>query len=170
MQDRFLCVSDEQYDDAVALSKSQNDILAAVPPSPVKDRLRLRHMFPRFKLIGTTDFWVIHPSSYLHVSCKPQSIEKSLNGLPYPKLPTYVEALLDTQNGVDLADLIDAADLSEEWGEENIKLDQDIDTAWAKQQNDMQCQTYGTMRYALSEVPEPRRALWTRLVCRKSPA
>ena len=124
-------------------------------------------MFPRFKLVGTTDFWVIHPSSYLHVSCKTQNIERSPNGLPYPKLPNYVEALLDTQNGVDLADLIDAADLSEQWGEESIKLNQDIDTAWAKQQNGMQCQIYGTVRYALSEVPEPRRVLWTQVVRKK---
>ena len=42
----------------------------------------------RFKFIGTTDFWVIAPSSYAHISCEPSGIERSLGGLPYPSLKT----------------------------------------------------------------------------------
>lgn len=75
------------------------------------------------------------PSSFAHVSCESSGIKRSLGGLPYPNLKNYVEALLDTQSGADLEDFIDAADLSEEWGEANIDLDCDIDTEWAKQQN-----------------------------------
>lgn len=116
IQDRYLCVCDVSYDTAVVLLK---DMMASVPPSPGRDRDRLwlHHLFARFKFIGATDFWLILPSSFAHVSCESSGIERSLGDLPYTTLKNYVEALLDTQNLVDLEDLVDAADLSKEWGE-----------------------------------------------------
>ncbi len=141
--------------------------MASVPPSPVQDSLMLHHLFPRFKFIGTTDFWLIMPSSFAHISCALPGIERSLGGLPYPNLKNYVEALLDTQNGVDLEDLIDAADLSEQWGEVNIDLDRDIDIGWAKQQNAKQREAHGEEMNSLCEDPRPRRVEWERIVRKK---
>jgi len=40
----------------------------------------------------------------------------------------YAQSLIDTKNSVDLQDLIDGMNLSEEWGEENLDLEGTTDT------------------------------------------
>ena len=169
VSDRYLCVRDRQHEEAVNLFRAQSDVFAPARPSPMIDTHRLLHIFPRFKHIGTIDFWLILPASYAHVSCEPSAIEKSLGGLPYPNLKNYAESLLDSQNGVDLEDLIDGMDLSEQWGEENIDLDRDIPIDWARQRNMKQMEVNGRIVSELSEEPRARRFDWGRLVRNKLP-
>ena len=169
LQDRCLCVADGQYHDAVELFKAHSEMFKSVEPSPVRSVRMMVQLYPRFKLIDTTDFWVILPASYAHISCEPSAIEHSLGGLPYPTLKNYAECLLDTQNGTDLEDLIDAQDLSEGWGEENIDLECDIDVEWAKEQLQTQRKVHGDVISPLSVRPRPRRVDWQRLVRNKVP-
>lgn len=56
-------------------------------------------------------------------------------GIPYPKLEVFAQSLLDTHRIVDLTDLIDGMDLSEEWGEQNLNLDGTNDVEWARKKN-----------------------------------
>lgn len=63
-------------------------------------------------------------------------VDRSLSGLPYPKLESYAQSLLYTQRRVDLCDLIDGMNLSEQWGEEHLDLDQTADVAYAKDKNE----------------------------------
>ncbi|KKZ60629.1 hypothetical protein EMCG_04702 [[Emmonsia] crescens] len=80
--------------------------------------------------IGRTDFWLLLPASYCYIICEPDNIEWSQGNLPYPKLPGFVQSLLDTKQYVDLCDLIDGQDLSEEWGIEHLDLSGNSDTKW----------------------------------------
>jgi hypothetical protein len=41
-----------------------------------------------------------------------------------------VQRAIDTKDGVELEDLIDGMELSEDWGEENLNLDGITDTKW----------------------------------------
>jgi len=90
--------------------------------------------FPRFKAMNSTDFWVLVTASFAHITFMSGSVEKSKGNLPYPSLIFFAQSLLDTQNTVDLEDLIDGMNLSEEWGEEHLDLDKDIDVQWARSQ------------------------------------
>jgi histidinol dehydrogenase len=56
-------------------------------------------------------------------------------GLPYPKLEIYAQSFLDTYNVMALTDLIDAMDLSEEWGAEHLDLSGTNHVEWARQKN-----------------------------------
>ena len=49
-------------------------------------------------------------------------MERSLNGLPYPQLEVFAPSLLDTLDSVDLEDLVDGMNLTEQWGIENLDL------------------------------------------------
>ena len=88
------------------------------------------HHFPRFKFVGLRLFLVILPSHACHVEIGPETVKLSTSGLPYPALPTYAQSLLDTNNEVDLDDLIDGMDLTLKWGEENLQLDGNLDADW----------------------------------------
>jgi hypothetical protein len=128
----------------------------------------LLRIFPRFKVVGQCDFWVIVTASYCNLPCKTANIVKSLGGLPYPKLSVYAQSLLDTQNGTDLEELIDGMDLSEEWGEKNLELDGDIDVEWARRRKDAVQAIGGNPAYlGLSTNPKQRRVAWQASVRRK---
>ena len=73
-------------------------------------------------------------ASFAHIPCDPGNIEKSKGGLPYPSLVAFAQSLLDAQNGAELEDLMDGMNLSEEWGEQNLELDEEIDVQWARGQ------------------------------------
>lgn len=50
--------------------------------------------------------------------------------MPYPKLPEFAQSLIETYNLVDLVDLIDGMNLSNEWGEAHLDLKSAYDTEW----------------------------------------
>lgn len=56
-------------------------------------------------------------------------------GLPYPKLPIFVQSVMDARDIVNLADVIDGMDLSEKWGIDNLDLTYTTDTSWANWAN-----------------------------------
>ncbi|PGH03198.1 hypothetical protein GX51_04233 [Blastomyces parvus] len=128
--DRTLCIPDSQHQKAVEIFTSHSEILKPCGPLPLVHQNSLHHKYPRFKAIGRLDFWLLLPASYCHISCEPDNIEWSQGNLPYPKLPVFVQSLLDTKQYVDLCDLIDGQDLSEEWGIEHLDLSGTTDTKW----------------------------------------
>ncbi|KAL2813750.1 hypothetical protein BDW59DRAFT_176662 [Aspergillus cavernicola] len=119
--DRVLCVQNKDYERAVALFESRDDLLKPCGPLPLNSPTLLNHKYPRFKARGKIGFWQLVPESYSHFDCKPENIEWSLGGIPYPKLHLYVQRAIDTKDGMDL---------SEDWGEENLNLDGTTDTKW----------------------------------------
>lgn len=75
-------------------------------------------------------FFVVVPSYAYHIDCTLDQIEYSASGMPYPKLPAFAQSLIETYNIVDLDDLIDGMDLTNEWGQENLDLHSEYDTDW----------------------------------------
>lgn len=93
----------------------------------------LTHTFPRFRIRGVALRFQILPSDDCYFNM--YEVDRSPSGLPYPKLESYAQSLLYTQRRVDLCDLIDAMNLSEEWGEEHLNLDETADVFYAKGKN-----------------------------------
>ncbi|KKZ61452.1 hypothetical protein EMCG_03934 [[Emmonsia] crescens] len=130
--DRVLCIPDSQHDQAVQIFASKSDILKPCEPLPLQRQDSQNHKYPRFKVIDRTDFWLLVPASYCHISCEVDNIEWSLGHLPYPKLHIYIQSLIDTKMEGDLSDLIDGMDLTYEWGLKNLNLGGVTDTEWLK--------------------------------------
>ena len=167
-QDRVLCVPDDQHKKAIDLFNARNTILKPFRPSPMGGVGNLLRTFPRFKVVGQSDFWIIVTASFANIPCEPANIVKSIGGLPYPELSVYAQSLLDTQNGTDLEELIDGMDLSQEWGEENLDLDGSIDVEWTRRRKDA-VQAFGgnPIFLGLSTAPKQRRSIWQASVLRK---
>ncbi len=124
----------------------------------------LLRSFPRFKATNSTDFWVLVTASFAHITFESGNVEKSKGGLPYPSLISFAQNLLDTQNDVDLEDLMDGMNLSEEWGEEHLELDKDIDVLWARRQLAMYDNAgVDEMFVNLDIEPRKRRVDWQRV-------
>lgn len=71
--------------------------------------------------------------------------------------------MIDTRNGVDLSDLIDGMDLSEEWGEESLDLEGDCDLQWAQKRVEALRAAAPTPEQRatfLDPKPFPRREFW----------
>lgn len=58
------------------------------------------------------------------------------SGAPYPNLEVFAQSLLDTQRLVDLTDLVDGMNLTEEWGEQHLDLDKTSDVLYAEKKNE----------------------------------
>ena len=164
-QDRVLCVPDHQHQKASNLFTMHSDILTPFRPSPMGGESILLRSFPRFKATNSTDFWVLVTASFAHIPCDSASIERSKGGLPYPSLTVYAKSLLDTQNGVDLEDLMDGMVLSEEWGERYLDLDEEIDVEWAKNQIAVYKRAgVGALFFSSLDIePRKRRLDWQQL-------
>ena len=80
--------------------------------------------YPRFKLRSIRLFILLVPAEEVRFAIDDKdSIVRGKTGLPFPSLPAFVQSLLDSKNMLDLADLIDAMNLNEEWATENgVKL------------------------------------------------
>lgn len=78
LQDNVLCVPDEQFELAVEAFTSRSDVLKPCDPSRLRRPDLLNHKYPRFKALGRTDFWLLVPASYCHITCEPGNIEWSL--------------------------------------------------------------------------------------------
>ncbi|KJZ73043.1 hypothetical protein HIM_07615 [Hirsutella minnesotensis 3608] len=91
------------------------------------------HTYDRFKTRGLCHAFVIVPADDVHLDCRPVNIVRSLRGLPYPNLGVFAQSCLDRRNELELCDLIDGANISEDWGEDNLNLEgtNDVEWAWA---------------------------------------
>lgn len=75
------------------------------------------------------------PSKDAHLECHPSNSQRSLNGLPYPKLDIFIQSLLDTHDLVALCDVVDGSNVSEEWGNEHLQLEGSNDLEWVRWKN-----------------------------------
>lgn len=118
---------------ASALLKTR-DAYEPCPPGPVQ-LWSLLHTFPHFKLKGKSLWFLIIPLEDCHLNCNPSNAEPSRTGLPHPTLEVFAQSLLDTNDLVPLADLVDGMDLTEEWGLQHLDLNGENDVTWAEQKN-----------------------------------
>lgn len=78
-----------------------------------------------------------------------------------------MQSLLDTQDQLLLTDLIDATDVSEQWGLDNLQLDGPTDLEWARRKDKLIVEANsGDASTALGVFAEniSRRDLWKKLV------
>ncbi|KAI0888618.1 uncharacterized protein GGS22DRAFT_61133 [Annulohypoxylon maeteangense] len=109
----------------------------------------LKHTYPQFRLKGVNFSFFIIPAFEYFIRCEPSNFEKSEREIPFPKLECFAQSLLDTQRYLDLTNLIDGMDLSEEWGEEHLNLDKPGEIEYAKEKNEK-------IVASLSEYPNSR--------------
>lgn len=158
----MICVPNADLDKASALIRSHDTAYSPFRPSAMKALRGMHHLYPRFKFIGVALFFVLTTAQECHIRCSPENFERSKTGMPYPKLSIYAQSLLDTNNLVDLDDLVDGMNLSVEWGLENLQLDGSFDAGWG-------CWKIETLRQAGAsglelplnlESPRSRRETW----------
>ncbi|KAI1925878.1 hypothetical protein LOZ65_002689 [Ophidiomyces ophidiicola] len=74
-------------------------------------------------------------------------------------------SLIDTRNLLDLEDLVDGMDLSEDWGRENLNLDGNKDSDWAQNYIEvLKDNGVENMWILIDANPSPRRELWKKCV------
>jgi hypothetical protein len=97
----------------------------------------------------------------LRERCLASDVLVEIGGLPYPKLPVYVQSSIDTKSLVKLEDLIDGMNRSEEWGEQNLDLENYTDTEWLQKWIEaLQADGLKKMFILESATPVPRRDIW----------
>ena len=106
-----------------------------VKPFPYYQTFSLIHTYHRFKSRGIHHYFFLVPSIDVHIDCVPSNFTRSPRGLPYPKLEVFIQSCLDTYDKLQLCDVIDGTNVSEEWGEQNLDLDGTNDVEWAKEKN-----------------------------------
>lgn len=98
----------------------------------------LYHTFPRYKLQDRSFEFYLIPAEDYRLDCIKENFEWSTQKhVPYPKLDILVQCFVDTQNFLDLEDIIDAMDLDEEWGKANLDFSkpQQEYISWATAKN-----------------------------------
>ncbi|KAK0118401.1 hypothetical protein ONS95_012690 [Cadophora gregata] len=132
-----LCVPTELLEKASSLLRSAPHDKIFEPAKHERPQIQsLIHTFPRFKFKGVRLFFDLVSAHDAHIICHPSNFEWSLMGLPYPRLELYAQSLLDTLSWANISDLIDAMDLTEEWGASHMELDKSNDVAWALNKNE----------------------------------
>lgn len=95
----------------------------------------LYHTFPRYRLNQDErifDFYLM-PSEDWRLECTSDSFEYSAQQrIPYPKLHLLAQSLMERHQFNDLQDLVDGMDLTEEWGEQNLKFDTGLSEEYAQ--------------------------------------
>jgi len=107
----------------------------AIAPREGRQPGSLAHTYHRFSVRGWDCTFILVPSDDIHLSCEPAHIQRSLNGLPYPRLDVFVQSLLDTYNVVALCDVVDGTHVSFDWGSQHLDLAGTRDVQWAIQTN-----------------------------------
>ncbi|KAH9878744.1 hypothetical protein IAQ61_002018 [Plenodomus lingam] len=103
----------------------------------MKRAMGLEDYFRRFKFVGLRLFFILMSSRAHDIPCKPENIEYSQRGLPYPKFHIYAQSLLDTKKIVDLNVHIDGMNLTLEWGNENLNLEGTVNADWGRWKADL---------------------------------
>ncbi|KAF1961479.1 hypothetical protein CC80DRAFT_437292 [Byssothecium circinans] len=132
MVEWIMCVPTDQLEAAAQIFRANPIDFEPFRPSALSRPQGIEHLFPRFKSKGLQLFFILMSAQACHIPCRPENIEYSLMGLPYPKLSIYAQSLLDTRNFVDLEDLIDGMNLTLDWGVENLDLEGTIDADWGR--------------------------------------
>lgn len=113
-------MSDDDIPKAAALLKTESDKYLPFGPDVRVDPAKPRTKWPRFKLAGLELFILLVPAKEVYFAIdQDAAIVRGKTGLPFPSLPAFVQSPLDSNNALDLEDIIDAMDLSEEWAAEN---------------------------------------------------
>lgn len=154
----------DKLDEATDDFRSRGDIFIPFKPCALTRVDGISHLFPRFKFAGLRLFFILLPSQACHISCEPQNIEFSPNGVPYPKLPVYAQSLLDTGNWVDLEELVDAMNLKAEWGATNLNLNGGPDPEWTR----WKARLLNIEWYDNPTLGNSKRSVWDGLVTAES--
>lgn len=106
------------------------------------------------------------------MDCTLSNMTRSLRGLPYPTLAVFIQSSLDMKNAVQLVDVVDGTNVSEEWGEANLQLDGTNDVAWAKDCN-QRGEEFADGKYAhwspfIFDGRKSRREMWQEAVRTKA--
>jgi hypothetical protein len=137
LQDWEICVPTHLVESASQIFQSEpNNQIYEMNPGGKPQRDPLLQLFPRFKIKGVDLYFTIIAADLVHLECIPSKLERSQMGIPYPKLEVFAQSLLETNDEVALADLIDGMNLTEEWGLENLDLEGTHDISWVKKRNE----------------------------------
>lgn len=133
-KDWEICVPTELVNQAAELLQSEPHAAQyrLVKPWPIYSPLSVIRTYHRFKSRGADHYFFLVPSIDMHIDCDPSNFTRSLRGLPYPKLDVFIQSCLDTWDMVQLCDVIDGTNVSEEWGEKSLDLEGTNDVEWAK--------------------------------------
>lgn len=148
-------------------SEPLNDIYE--PWNKILPQVRtLQHTCPRYTLKGVNFFFFIMPAFEYCMKWGPSELERSQWNSPFPKLELFAQSLLDTQRSLDLVNLINGMDLSEEWGEEHLDLDKPGELEYAKEKNKRLVAARGEIPElrvpTLRETPRDLRQDWQKMV------
>ncbi|OJD18978.1 hypothetical protein AJ78_01006 [Emergomyces pasteurianus Ep9510] len=163
-----ICVPTELVDKAADLLQSEqySAQYRLVKRWPYYDPCSLTHTYHRFKSRGIRHFFFLVPSIDVHIDCVPSNFTRSPRGLPYPKLDVFIQSCLDTYNMLQLCDVIDGTNVSEEWGERNLDLEGTNDVEWAKAKNKRGREFGGKWAHAAfaRQGRKSKREMWQSLV------
>ncbi|KAJ5245314.1 hypothetical protein N7489_005410 [Penicillium chrysogenum] len=163
-----ICVPTELVGQAAELLQSEPYATQyrLVKPWPYYSPLSLIHTYHRFKSRGINHYFFLVPSIDMHIDCDPSNFTRSPRGLPYPKLDVFIQSCLDTNDMLQLCDVIDGTNVSEEWGENNLDLEGTTDVEWAKEKNKRGEEFGGKWAHGLFawEGGRNKREMWQSLV------
>ncbi|QPH09363.1 hypothetical protein C2857_000131, partial [Epichloe festucae Fl1] len=124
-----ICVPAQLVADAENLFQSDDTFTRLEPKRPAPaSRI---HTYSRFGTVGSNHEFVIVPDCDVHMDCCSDIIVRSPRGLLYPSLKAFAQSCIDRRNQLELSDLIDGIDVSEEWGEEHLDLNGVHNVSWA---------------------------------------
>lgn len=118
-----MCVPDEKFQAAQHLLENAPHDREYEPAEPTLPCISsVRHQFPTYKQRGVHFFFILNPSSACFIDPRPEFCERSQMGIPYPQDVFYTRSLIALQCGADLADMVDAQDLTLEWGQKHLNF------------------------------------------------
>lgn len=163
-----ICVPTELVGQAAELLQSEPYATQyrLVKPWPYYSPCSLIHTYHRFKSRGINHYFFLVPSIDMHIDTDPSNFTRSPRGLPYPKLDVFIQSCLDTYDMLQLCDVIDGTNVSEEWGENNLDLEGTNDVEWAKEKNKRGEEFGGKWAHTLFawEGRRNKREMWQSLV------
>lgn len=122
-QDWWICIPNAALPKAAELIKTKPELYIPFAPDVRCSLEDPKRKWPRFKVIGLRLFFLLVPADETHFAIEQEGvIVRGKTGLPFPSLPAFVQSYLDNfsiRSYADLADLVDAMDLSEEWAVAN---------------------------------------------------
>jgi hypothetical protein len=95
----------------------------------------LAQAYPCYRLGERDSRLLLVSSDDCHLDLDPSALERDSRGLPYPRLVSMVQSLIETGDRGSLEAIIDAQNLTTEWGEHHLDLQGPQDLAWAQRVN-----------------------------------
>ncbi|KAK4974834.1 hypothetical protein LTR66_006659 [Elasticomyces elasticus] len=120
-----ICVPDSGFPAATQLIDSRPEKFERVDP-PMPQLRSLIHAYPRYRSTQedckTLGFYIMPSSEDFLGDLDDNTIERSANNIPYPKLEVFAQNLVSIQKWDHLTALVDGMDLSLEWGQQHLRL------------------------------------------------